>query len=83
MILLKFQDKCQGFQKISCATDNKKSQSTNSCIFGTADPILLKLVSFCWEWFALWADKFLSVSSGDMAVWFGKEWPCGKSGFIL
>jgi len=48
-ILLNFEDKYQGFKRISCMTDHKNSQCSNSRIFRTTDPILLKLVSFCSE----------------------------------
>jgi len=48
-ILLNFEAKCQGFQKISCMTDHKNSQFSNSCILGTADQILLRIIcSMSW-----------------------------------
>jgi len=48
-ILLNLEDKYQRFLKISCMTDHKNSQFSNSHIFRTTDPIVLKLVSFCSE----------------------------------
>ena len=72
--LIKVTPKTNWSQK--CMTDHKNIQFSNSSVFRTTDLILLKLEPFCSEWFALWADKFSlrSVTSGNMAVWSGKEW---------
>jgi len=40
-IPLKFEEKCQSFLRIPCMTDHN-SRFSSPCIFGTADPILLK-----------------------------------------